>query len=114
MTPAGREVKGQSMRLVRTSTRGRGPSRVTTRRRRRLPGLRPQPSRIVPTSAGARTQRRSARPDRVPGAQPALTGAHESPIEIELVQTVVLIVLVVVGIMVVLPALLDLAATPFR
>jgi len=104
----------QLMRLVRKSTPGRGLSAVTTRRRRRLPVPRPQPLRIVPTSAGARTQRRSARPDRVPGAQPDLTGAHESPIEIELHHTVVLIVLVVVGIMVVLPALLDLAAAPFR
>jgi hypothetical protein len=114
MAPAGREAKEQSMRLVRKNTRGRGPSAVTTRRRRRLPGPRPQSPRIMPTSAGARTRRRSARPDRVPGAEPALTGAHESPVEIELVQTVVLIVLVVFGIMVVLPALLDLAAAPFR
>lgn len=102
------------MRLLRKNTRGRGPSRVTTRRRRRPLGPHLRPPGIVPTATGARTQRRSARPDRVVGAQPALTGAHESPIEIELVQTVVLIVLVVVGIMVVLPALLDLAAAPFR
>jgi hypothetical protein len=102
------------MRLVRNYTRGRGPSRVTTRRRRRPLGPRLRPPEIVPTATGARTQRRSARPDRFLGAPPALTRAHESPIEIELVQTVVLIVLVVVGIMVVLPALLDLAAAPFR
>jgi hypothetical protein len=104
----------QSMRLVRKSTPGRGPSRVTTRWRRRLPGPRPQTPRIVPTSAGARSQRRSAPADPVRPAKPVLSGAHGPGIEIELVQTVLLIALAVVGIMVVLPALLDLAAAPFR
>lgn len=102
------------MRLVRNYTRGRGPSRVTTRRRRRPLGPHRRPPDIVPTATGTRTQRRSARPDRVRPGKPVLTGAHGPGIEIELVQTVVLIVLVVVGIMVVLPALLDLAAAPFR
>ena len=102
------------MRFVRDNAGGRGSSRVTTRRRW-PPSQRTRPTRVRSRASARRP------PSRSTGARIALPSQRSLPrpgnvwpIKLELVRATLLVALAVLFITLVLPAMLELAAAPFR
>lgn len=92
----------------------RRPSRIKTQRRRpvvpraRLTWLNPRATRH------RRARRHMAARIGVRSLMRIRDSGHQLPLEIELVRAILLIALAVLSITLVLPALLELAAAPFR